>query len=109
MSNPKIPIGKSALLKEEGLTDFFCPTTTYSIGVTNTAASSDEINTQIVRVFATVPTYIAFGETPTSATPDCPINASIEYFYYIPEGQKIGFIRFGSNNGTIYVSTVLTA
>ncbi|MCK9596444.1 hypothetical protein M0R19_04630 [Candidatus Pacearchaeota archaeon] len=109
MALPKIPVGKSVLQKESALTEYVCPTTTQSIGVTDTPASSDAITSQIVRLFATVPVYVAFGENPTTATPDFPLGASAEYFYYIPESYKVGFVRFGSVSGTIYISSVLTA
>lgn len=61
-------------------------------------------NVSIMRVFADVNCYLAYGETPVADADKLLLPGGIIEYFGVDPGKKIAVIRAGTKNGTLYVA-----
>lgn len=80
------------------------PGTVQTLSVTGTSAAiTNAVTSDIIRIVCTQDCFIVFGTAPTATTSDTFILAnSVEYFRISP-GEKVAAIR-STTSGTLYVT-----
>jgi len=80
------------------------PSTTQTISVTGTsAATSNAVSSDIIRVISTTDCFITFGTSPTATTSHTFLVAYVAEYFRITPGEKVAAIRSAAN-GTVYVT-----
>jgi hypothetical protein len=78
--------------------------TNQAISISGTAASSNAVNTRVVRLVSTVDVHFSLTGTATTSSPLLPANA-IE-FVHTYDGDTISFITSGGS-GTVHVTEMI--
>ena len=70
----------------------------------SSAAISNAVGVNVVRIFSDVAGFIAIGSAPTATTSDMPITANVAEYFKVTDGtDKVAIITAGGT-GTCYVS-----
>ena len=78
--------------------------TNQAVSISGTAASSNAVNTRVVRLVSTVDVHFSLTGTATTSSPLLPANA-IE-FVHTYDGDTISFITSGGS-GTVHVTEMI--
>jgi hypothetical protein len=77
---------------------------THAIGASSVQGPAPSDGVTILRFFATVDCFIAFGQNPTASSSSMFLPGGIVEYFEIRSGEKYAVIQSGSTTGTFYVT-----